>query len=177
MKNNKGFSLVELIIVIAILSVLTGASVVGLGYLYSTNVKSSVKKLDSDLQKVQSYTVSKSTENKKIGLVLKKTGSGWYVQYKGIPNMSDDEIGKKNLKVYYMDDSGSGWQQVTSGLTVYFDRATGGLLELVDASDADTGKYLKKIRLTIADDITDDSKCCTIEISKVTGKTTVKVYQ
>lgn len=175
MKNNKGFSLIELIIVIAILSVLTGVSAVGLGYLYSTNVKSSIKKVDSSLQKVQSFTVSKSTGGKDMGLKLKKTADGFYAEYMGIPNLSDEKFGEKNLKVYYMDNSGV-WSEVTAvkPLEVYYDRATGGLLPLSGTT------YISKIRLTTSSEanaVNDASKCCTVEISKITGKTTVKVYQ
>lgn len=174
MKNNKGFSLVELIIVIAILSVLTGVSVVGIGYLYSTNLKSSVKKLDSSLQKVQSFTMTKATNPTSIGLKIKQTGNGWYAEFQGIPGQSDEELGNKRLKVYYLDSSSSNWNPVTADkpLIVRFDRATGGLLPLDG-----TAKYVTKIRITNGSAVDDASKCCTIEIGKVTGKTTMKIYQ
>ena len=174
MKNNKGFSLVELIIVIAILSVLTGVSVVGIGYLYSTNLKSSVKKLDSSLQKVQSFTMTKATNPTSIGLKIKQTGDGWYAEFQGIPGQSDEKLGNKRLKVYYLDSSNN-WNQVIAGsdLTVRFDRATGGLLP----QDGTTAEYVTKIRITNGSAVDDASKCCTIEIGKVTGKTTMKIYQ
>lgn len=180
MKNNKGFSLIELIIVIAILSVLTGVSAVGLGYLYSTNVKSSIKKVDSSLQKVQSYTVSKSVGGKDIGLKLKKKADGFYAEYMGIPNLSEEKFGEKNLKVYYMDSTGAGWTEVTAvnDLKVYYDRATGGLQPL--SGTGSSAIYISKIRLTTSSETNaadDASKCCTVEISKITGKTTVTVYQ
>lgn len=181
MKNNKGFSLIELIIVIAILSILTSVSIVGLGYLYSTNIKSSIKKIDSALQQAQSYTVSKSTGNRDVSMTLQQDGENYYVEVKQTPygaspvTISREEIGKKNLKVKFIDSNGAEYMVNSSNpLVVHFDRSTGGLLNL----EGSTYK-LSKIVITTGDtaNFGDSTKCCNIEISGVTGKTKVTMFQ
>lgn len=175
MKNNKGFSLIELIIVIAILSVLTSVSIVGLGYLYSTNVKSSIKKVDNALKQAQSYTVSKSTGGRDVSMTLYQKSTGdYYVEVKqGTTVISEEKIGRKNLKVMYTDTNNVEHTVIgSSKLIVHFDRSTGGLLTL----ESSTLK-LSTIQITTAEDFTDSTECCKIEISGVTGKTKVTMFQ
>lgn len=167
MKNNKGFSLVELIIVIALISILTGVSFVGLGYLYNTNVKSTVQKLDSSLQKVQSYTTAKSSGGRDIGLVIKKNGDGFYVEYKGIAGQQDEKIGGTNLTFNYYVGGSAVAIDSTHPLEINFDRSTGGLLPLTNnGSD-----YCEKIEVSL-----NGANKCTITISKVTGRTEISFF-
>ena len=171
MKNNKGFSLVELIIVIAILAVVTGGSIVGFGYLYRTDVKSTVKKIDSSLLKTQSYTTSKSTGGRDVKMILKTDGSGNYcIGYEGIEGQEDVKIGKSRLAIKCYKTDGT---QVTVGsnqVKICFDRATGGLLP-VDENDPN-GVCWSKIEVSAG-----GTRTCTITISKVTGKTEVTYFQ
>lgn len=176
MKNNKGFSLVELIIVIAIISVLTSAATIGFTYLYNTNVKSSIKKIDNALKRTQSYTISKSTGGRDIGMKLQQESDGNYsVEFIGIPNLTKEKIGNKRLKVRYTDTSGVAHiVNYTNGpLIVYFDRSTGGLLTLSETSSV----KVSSIEITTSGDFSDSSKCCKIKISGVTGKTEVTMFQ
>lgn len=167
MKNNKGFSLVELIIVIAIISILTGVSFVGLGYLYSTNVKSTVQKLDSSLQKVQSYTTAKSNGGRDVGLVIKKKSDGFYVEYKGIAGQEDAKIGGQNLTFKYYVGGTATIIDSTQSLELNFDRSTGGLLPLTNnGSD-----YCEKIEVSL-----NGANAYTITISKVTGRTEISFF-
>ncbi|MBQ2800955.1 MAG: prepilin-type N-terminal cleavage/methylation domain-containing protein [Lachnospiraceae bacterium] len=169
MKNNKGFSLVELIIVIAILAVVSSVSIVGLSYVSSTNVKSTVRKINSSLLKTQNYTMSKSSGGRDIGMRLTLDSSGNYcIQYIGM-GQTDEVIGKSNIiiKCYKTDNS---VQTVASGpVEIYFDRATGGLLT-ADASVPNV--YWNKIEVLIGG----KSKGY-VTISKVTGKTEVTFTQ
>lgn len=172
MKNNKGFSLIELIIVIAILTVITSASVVGFGYLYKTNVKSCVKKLNGALIKTQSYTTAKSAGNKDIGMKLTCDADGYCVEYKGIATLGKEVIASKKVKIRYKDASGNvlGYVDASHPLEIYFDRSTGGLLPQ-DTS----GNYIKVIEITNASSFDDSGTCPSITISKLTGKTEISV--
>lgn len=170
MKNNKGFSLLEMIIVIAILAVVASVSFVGLGYLYTTNIKSSVKKINSSLLKTQSYTTAKSIGGRDVGMRIKVDTQGNYcVEYLGITEQADEVIGKKNLTVKCYKSDGS-VQQVTSSspVDIYFDRATGGLLPVAEGGST----YWSKIEIT-----TNGANQCTVTISKVTGKTEMTFFE
>ncbi len=170
MKNNKGFSLIELIIVIAILTVLTSASIVGFGYLYKTNVKGCLKKINSALIKTQSYTISKSAGGDDIGMKLVYDTDGYYVQYKGIANLSKEMVANSKMKIRYKDTAGNvKFVDSSNPLEIYFERSTGGLQ--ADAS----GNYVTAIEITNAGTFDDSSPCPCITISKVTGKTEVSM--
>lgn len=177
MKNNKGFSLLEMIIVLAILAVVTSVSFVGLGYVYNTNIKSSIKKVNSSLLKIQSYTTSKSVGGRNVYMRLKKESDGYYIEYwqgegtAAVQIQEKEKIGKKNLTVTcYYDGGSSGTVTVDSGspVDIYFDRSTGGLLPVTQGGDT----YWSKIEIT-----SNGSSGCSVTISKVTGKTEVTFFQ
>lgn len=180
MKNNKGFSLVELIIVLAILAVVTGVSFVALGYVYGKNVKSTIEKVDNSLLKIQSYTMSKSTGGRDIYMRLTKKSDGYYVEYwhagigTGAPALLESEnIGKKNYTITaYYDGGSSGTVTVGSAqnsqVDIYFDRSTGGLLPLTAGGDT----YWSKIEVRAG-----GTGGYSVSISKITGKTEIKKFQ
>lgn len=170
MKNNKGFSIIELIIVIAIISVLTGLSIVGIGYIYTSNVKSSVHKLDASIQKIQSYTLAKSNGGRDVGLIIKqKTEDGcYYAELKGIGGQHDEKIGGKALKIECYVNGSSKVVSDTNPFELYFDRATGGLLPQTNGGN----DYCEKIVIT-----SHGGNECTIKISKLTGRTEVEIFK
>lgn len=174
MKNNKGFSLVELIVVIAILTVITSASAVGLGYLYKTNVKSSVKKFNNALIKTQSYTTTKSAGGKDIGLRITLENEGYCVEYKGVSTLKKEVIASKKIKIRYKDSAGNVLQDGTTPMEIYFDRSTGGLLPYQEDSSGNK-TYVKTIEFTNASSFDGTSNYSHITISSLTGKTEVTI--
>lgn len=61
-KDHRGFSLVEMIVVIAILGILAGASVSLIGHIRVANHEKVVKSISSALSKQQAQTMSKQTK-------------------------------------------------------------------------------------------------------------------
>lgn len=174
MKNNKGFSLIELIIVIAILSIVTSTAVVSVGYLYSSNVKSTLKKMNSALLKTQSYTTTKSIESRDIALKITKDSTGCVLHYvdasgADIDGMEPEKIG--NSRIYVALEYDNGTIQTVDTSTpgyVYFDRATGGLLP-----ESGSGAYLKTIYVSNASNPAGSGMYITI--SKITGRTDIYI--
>ncbi len=172
--NNKGFSLIELIIVIAILSIVTSTVVVGIGYLYSSNVKSTLKKMNSALMKTQSYTTTKALENRDVKLKITKDGTGCVLHYvdstdADIAGMESEKIGNNKISVALEYSDGTSQLVDTSNPGyVCFDRATGGLLP-----DTVGGKYLKKIYVSNTSNPVGSGMYITI--SKITGKTDIYI--
>jgi prepilin-type N-terminal cleavage/methylation domain-containing protein len=78
MKKNrqKGFSMIEMIIVIAIMGIFTALATIGFGYLKSGNVKAAAKTIDSNLTKLKLDTMSK---DKKPYMCIYKVGSDTYM--------------------------------------------------------------------------------------------------
>ncbi len=103
MKKNrkKGFSMIEMIIVIAIMGIFTALATIGFGYLKSGNVKSAVKTVDSNLTKLKLDTMSK--ENKPY-MCIYKVGSNYYMLCTTDTTISPNaknglKIGNGNVKI------------------------------------------------------------------------------
>ena len=62
MKKNrtKGFSMVELIIVVAIIGIMTAVATISMGYIQSGNLRSAAKKIDLSLSKLKPREEKKS---------------------------------------------------------------------------------------------------------------------
>lgn len=60
--RNKGFSMMELIVTIAIIGILTAMTTIGMDYLKSGNVQSAAKQIDSTLSKLKLDTMSKGNK-------------------------------------------------------------------------------------------------------------------
>ena len=75
--NNKGFSLVEMIIVIAVIAILAGASVTFFGHVRYANTQKTVESIDSAIDKLQSNAMSKSNNSY---LYIYKLSDGYYMK-------------------------------------------------------------------------------------------------
>lgn len=127
--ENKGFSLVELIIVVAIVAVLGGVALTGMSLLTSRPVDECAKKLQVALEGSRSTTMGKYSGY----LEFTADSNGVYVKeyINGVANGDKVKIGKSGVTVSAATTSGS----VTFGATPYkveFDRADGSLVTPAD---------------------------------------------
>lgn len=139
--NNRGFSLVELIVVVLITAVLAGGIAVSVSVIHDADVSAASKKLVSMLTAARSYTTSKSRDT--IWLELsKESGGGYYAQiYQGNKStpaaaevLSKEKIGGSSLtlKIKELKADGTACEiNVTDGNSVKFNfiKASGALTE------------------------------------------------
>lgn len=74
-KHSKGFSMIELIIVVAIIGIFTGLVSIGFGYIQSGNIRSAAQTINSNLSKLKYDAMSK--ENKQY-MYIYQYGNGYY---------------------------------------------------------------------------------------------------
>lgn len=101
MKDNKGYSLVEMIIVLAIVLILTGAAMATITIMHSAKAKEAAITLDSELSSIQQYSKGRmcvvggtQQPDYKYALVVYKDGSKYYVKkgyYIGNGSPKDDK--------------------------------------------------------------------------------------
>ncbi len=104
MKNhNEGFSLVEFIVVIAILAIFTGVGISAFSYVGLANASKCSYKIDSGLTKLKSYNMSDAD---KTYMYIMHKNNGYYLAYStnpsSPPSLSKAEhIGNGSLLIKY----------------------------------------------------------------------------
>ena len=118
--DNRGFSLVEFLVVVAIMSILIGVMAVSIGRLNSYRAKECKNKIAATLNAVQTTALSKSVGGKDID-VVKASSDGTYVTFFYYPNdrsiymistvkgqVSDvQKVGKNDVSVVFDYDGGT----------------------------------------------------------------------
>ena len=163
-KNNKGFSLTELIVVIAVMGVVMIGGVITLGLLYSASAKEASSKLNSALNKTRTECMTKSSASI---LIEEKADSRYYITY----NISGNDqpavlIGDSRVVISYKDSENDSTTIAGSNtLTISFDRETGAFKQI---NAEGTPVYCKEIHIEAG------HKTYTIQCERLTGKTTLK---
>lgn len=132
MKNtNKGLSYVEMILVIAISSIVVGLSTMTIGILSRNNAEKAATKLSSALSKAQALSMAKGTYNGCISLVQ---SDGSYYYYYGSDSAASVKFASSPCTVEVIDDSNNSVPIGTTPIIYYFSSTTGG----VDATKPDS---------------------------------------
>lgn len=174
--NNKGLSLVELIVVIAIMSVLTGVVSFGISNIFNTKVTQCADNMENIINKVRVNTMGRN----EVTLRFYQDSDGRYFSetkvkkgYGSTATMETvtEQVGKSGIDVKFTTDSSitdpsaSGVQTLSNAdgneIKIQFDRSSGEVK--VDGS----GACVRKIW------IIRNSKVKTITIYKETGKVAV----
>lgn len=124
-KNNKGLSLVEVVVVLAIMAILTGIITISLGPSVSKPAEEAAEKAMNAMNSCRVTTMGKKEASLEFhinnGVVyVKETVEG--VVVKDLP------ISEKSVNVTYKYKSGVEMDLATSPLIIKFDRSNGGFL-------------------------------------------------
>lgn len=147
MKNNKGFSLVEILIVVAIIAIMGGFMFLSLGLLSGQDAKECANNLSTVLDKEKNYALVKSTGETDCYVEIKKETDGYYARYyvpqsavgTGTVCISEEKLGKSSVIINgcYDDNFGDTNPAVlkrglTSGKTlkITYDRSSGAVKEV-----------------------------------------------
>lgn len=146
--NNKGFSLIELIVTIAIMGILVGAAVVTVSMLDSSYVEDAERGIKDSLSLAR--TKSMSVAAKDWYVAIKKESSEYYTYlYKVIEEVVEEDgvdttvekdiliekrnIGKKITIKYGVDKDSMLTVEGTNELELHYDSATGKIKEVTYA--------------------------------------------
>lgn len=137
-KNNQGLTLVELIVVIAIISVITGMTTLGISFLTNSRVKKAYSELLSSYSEARLNTMSKTNAS---DLKLTFDDGKYYVE---IGNQGRSEILSNPYSISYFDSNNVEHNIDASNpsLTISFYRATGGIKPI------SAGVYVEKINVS-----------------------------
>lgn len=173
-KDNRGLSLVELIIVMAIMAVLTGAVSIGVSLVTNKAVDKCATQLKASIQSARVTTMGKF----QTYLEIYMTGDGLCinevvttVNTDGTKTESTKQVitGDSSITVRYQLNDGS-WQTLgdaSNSLKLEFDRSSGALKPF-PTGGAFAGKYC------VAIEISKGSRIKTLKLAYLTGKVTME---
>lgn len=165
--DDRGLSLVEILIVVAIMAVLTGTLTIGVSAAFSKPADECAEKIVTTLNNARITTMGKQ----EIKMKFCVEGDEVYLieQIKGADgNMLPEKktrIGKKGVKVEYkLTGSGSTYVPLdSSGLTLSFKRSTGGFNNTPEGSSS----YCEEIK------VSKGNRVKIIKLAYLTGKVTI----
>ena len=175
MKNNKGFSLVELIIVVAIMAIMGGFIFMSFGLLTGQDARKCANNLSTVLDKEKNYALAKSAEAD-CYVEISLTSDGYFAEYyvpkkavgTDVVSIGKEEIGKASVMISCYYDDGSGTPSLKGTLS-------GGTLKIVYNR---VSGAIKEINLNGTTDINmiriDKGRTYEINIFTATGKHTLE---
>lgn len=154
--NNKGFSLVELIVVVAVLAVVVSIAGLSLANISNKRATKCADEMIALMERTRVLTLGKA-QNAVECVIYYDSASETYraALYQGSTAVSERELGKQPLEVtVYFDNESAGHKledisgiapaRTTAGLHVMFDRASGAFIEGIN-SVGGAKKYCTKI--------------------------------
>lgn len=130
--NNKGISLIEVIIIVAVMGIMTGGIVLTFSIVNSVNTKGTAESVDSALEKVKTESMSKE---KQTYLVIYKSSDASYEGYYMTSTTDKDtfiktpetnkKIAAKNLSFVVNLSDGTSVDIASNCIFISFDRASG----------------------------------------------------
>ena len=130
LQDNSGVSIVELLVIIAIVAILSGAAVNLFGYLNGKQARQCAYKLEAAISEIRMETMSKSDgEPDSVYLEVVNEDDKIYAKRMIKGTEAKDLIGEK-VSVFAIDTTGAE-NMISSGtyVRVFFNRATGALLK------------------------------------------------
>lgn len=164
-KDNKGFSMVELMIVIALMAVVGGVLVYSFSMVTGQQARQCASNLSTALDKAKNYSLTKSASSDAYVEIARETNGGYIATYyapvspindSAVPGSSDyvqleqESLGKRAVEVTCYMEGGTSFQITeTNHLRVYYDRVSGAFKEAVAVSGAsETTAFCSKIVIT-----------------------------
>ena len=168
--DDRGMSLVEIIIVVAIMSVLTGVLAVGVSMALSKPADECAEKIVSTLNGARITTMGKQ----EIKMTFRmKDQCVWLEEIitdsAGTQSKKESQIGQKGVKVEYKLEGDTTYTELDgTGIILSFKRSTGGFQNVYIPPGADTGKHCVEIK------VSKGSRDKIIKLAYLTGKVTIE---
>lgn len=166
MRDNKGFSLVELVVVVALLAIVGGFMAYSFAIVTGQEARQCANNLSTALSKAKNYALTKSGSSDAYMELSKETNGAYVVQYfvpaspvdaGAVPGsesgdyiqLDKETVGKRAVEITCFLQGGSSFKITESShLRIYYDRISGAFKEAVWVNGTvETKDYCEKISI------------------------------
>lgn len=168
-KNNKGFSYVEMILVLAIVAIMMGMITLSLGMVNRANINRGAEHLESYLERARTQSMAR---NQLRGTLTISCVDGAYYCYVGDPAYASSNsellISAPSVQIGYYVNGGTSMEILDSGetLRIMYSSASGAFQPI--STSGSTAEYCTSIVIMNGD------KSRTIVLHTATGKCTLQ---
>lgn len=172
-KNNKGYSLVEVIIVVAIIAAIGLTAMLSVSLIFNANARTCANDIVGAISECKIMTMTKGQGNVRLllyrdgengnifyELQTKDASSGWPTDHGGA-----EKVGTRKCMVGSSDGANNLPDSPDTAWEIYFDRSTGALYTGTSTEIVDHGIY-----------VVGGNRRYHIKIEKLTGKQTLEKY-
>lgn len=158
-QNNKGFSLIEILVVLVIMVVLVSGAVVAFTNWRAWNLNDCAKKIDTGLSAAKVEAMGRESGSLTI---YRDDDDNYWMEVTG---ENPEMIGDKDIDIYYTDTDGNVDVHVTKTqkLILSYERATGGF-KPIQTDPSGVKIFCSSIKITRKD------LACQIRLARTTGK-------
>lgn len=134
--KDQGFSLVELLVVLAIMAVLATAAVTGIGMLGGARMNQCVEKMDSALNEARVNTMSRGSGS----FLLSRDEAGDYYVQTGTGE--EQKVAERGISIFYVDSASTLEHPITldAPLEIHYAAGTGAFLPLPEETENPSGE-------------------------------------
>ena len=180
-KYNNGFSLIELIVIIAIMGVLVGGASLGISLVFSKDASKCATRLNDSIYEARANSMYKSG---KFELIIDNSGDAnvatiSHSQTDGTPAISDtvyldgvDSAKKTKISAKFVTEAEPAVTEMRLPVTVTFDKSKGNVYSVADADRAyDDGIIVFDITPTRG------NRTAKVQLVTTTGKHTIGEFE
>lgn len=152
MKNNKGLSYVELLIVIAVMALVTGFSALSMGLVSRTNAVKAGEKMVTTLKTARTYSLAKGRE--KGAFHIRKVGGHYECAVGDLADELEFEtIGASPIEIYYYvsEDNIVPIAETSGTITIKFEQSNGAVVDCNIGSSIPKGFKIYKNDKPVSD--------------------------
>lgn len=137
MKQNKGVTLVELVVVMAVLAVLLAAAFTGFGMLSNWNLNQCTDSIDAALNETMVNAMSKEA----CALTISVDAKG--VSYLNVTGQQTQKLADTRITIFYKKSGSLEEVSISPGhpLILSYSRSSGAFLPIITAVNETTGAY------------------------------------
>lgn len=162
--DNRGLSLVELIVVMAIVGILAGVLIMGVGMISGKPAEQCARQIKATMEHCRTMTMGKGKVEGDIYLKFEQDSEGVWVTFSQGGSSEKSKVGSGDVIVTYKFAGDSEFKNLKGNgpLEIKFDRSSGGLLQS-DKPGGGTG-YCTEFKISRG------STVRTLKIARLTGK-------